>query len=138
MRRITGALRDTRGMILTDFLLTMMIAIMLVPAVLVCLNVLAGSLQFNEEVQDMIAEAQIRHILLISSDKKIENGSLLFDFQNRSMNLSFVNDHLILQPGTQIIFSDIDSGQIESRNNMIYAIYTRNHHTYEKVIGLLQ
>lgn len=131
------AIRNSRGVILTDLLLTILIVLMLVPAVMVCLKAMQGTLLFSEDVQDMIAEAQIRHILLLADHKEIEGDSLVFAYQNREMRLSFVNDHLILQPGTQIFFSDTDQGKICGRGNLIYAVYTRGDETYEKVIGIL-
>lgn len=133
----SAAIRNSRGVILSDLLLTILIVLMLVPAVMVCLQVLQGTLLFSEDVQDMIAEAQIRHILMLADQKEVEGDSLVFDYQNREMRLSFVNDHLILQPGTQIFFSDTDQGKISARGNLIYAVYTRGDETYEKVIGIL-
>lgn len=133
----SAAIRNSRGVILTDLLLTILIVLMLVPAVMICLQAIQGTLSFSEEVQDMIAEAQIRHILLIADHKEIEGETLVFAYQNRQMRLSFVNDHLILQPGTQIFFSDTDQGMICARGNLIYAVYTRAEVTYEKVIGTL-
>lgn len=131
------AIRNSRGVILTDFLLTVLIMIMLVPAVMMCLGSVQGTMEMNEEVQDTIAEAQLRQILLIASDKKMKDGSLEFTYQKREMRLSFINDHLIIQPGTQIFFSAVDSGRLKTEGNLIYAVYTRNNTTFEKVIGIL-
>lgn len=133
----SGSIRNTRGVILIDFLLTVLIMILLVPAVMICLRSVQGTMEINEEVQDAIAEAQLRQILMIASDKKMKNGTLEFTGQDRTMRLSFVNDHLIIQPGTQIFFSAVDSGYLKTEGNLIYAVYTRKNTTYEKVIGIL-
>lgn len=131
------SIRNARGVILIDFLLTLLIMILLVPAVMICLRSVQGTMEINEEVQDTIAQAQLRQILLIASDKKMNNGTLEFTCQDRTMRLSFVNDHLIIQPGTQIFFSAVDAGYLKTEGNLIYAVYTRKNTTYEKVIGIL-
>lgn len=133
----SGTIRNTRGVILIDFLLAVLIMIMLVPAVMVCLGSIQGTMGINEEVQDAVAEAQLREVLLTASDKKLNGGILEFTYQKKEMRLSFINDHLIIQPGTQIFFSAIDSGKLKTKGNLIYAVYTRKNKTFEKVIGIL-
>lgn len=127
----------SRGVILTDLLLTVLIAVLLVPVIMICFRSLQGTMDFNEEVQDTIAEAQIRHILMIATDKKLSNGTLNFTYQEKEMKLSFVNDHLILQPGTQIFFSNTDEGTLKTDGHLLYAVYSRGDWEYEKVIGIL-
>ena len=137
MRRKSGTFGNSRGVILIDLLLSIMIMVLLVPAVILCLGSMQGAGTFNEEVQDTIAEAQIRHILMIAENKEAETGMLRFTYGNQEMRLSFVNDHLILQPGTQIFFSAVDHGTITVKSNLVYAVYTRKGKAYEKVLGTL-
>lgn len=137
MRGKFRVITDSRGVILIDLLLSMMIMVLLVPVVILCLGSLQGTADFSEEVQDTIAEAQIRHILMIAENKEMQGDTLQFTYQNKEMRLSFVNDHMILQPGTQIFFSATDSGTITVRNHLLYAVYIRNGKTYEKIIGTI-
>lgn len=137
MRKQSFTIGNNRGIVLIDLLLTVSIVLMLIPAVMICLVRMQGTFSLNEEVQDSIAEAQLRHILLCASDKQPEGNALVFTYQDKTMRLSFVNDHLILQPGTQIFFSDTDSGSILVKGNLVFTVYTRGNHRYEKVIGTL-
>lgn len=126
--------RNSRGIILTDLLLTILIVSMLIPIAMICISVLPGSLQFNEEVQDEIALAQLRHILLCAYDMKIEATEIAFSYREKEMHLSLVNDHMILQPGTQIFLSDIDSTAFEMEENLIYVVYERENTVCRKVL----
>lgn len=74
-------------------------------------------------------------MLLISYDKYIEDGCLYFDYQNETRKLSLVNGNLIIQPGTQFVYTDIDEASFYMIDNAIFLSYVRGSETYEKVIA---
>lgn len=121
-----------------DLLLTIMITLMLVPVVLVCMRVLIGSLHFEENVQDLIASYQLKRILLLAYDKDIIENRLIFTYQNREMYLLEVNENIIIQPGTQIMYANVENTKIYQRNNVIYLSYERYDKQYEQAIANMQ
>ncbi len=125
---------SSQGFALSDLLLTMMIVCMLIPGVMLSISVLQRTLHKDETVQDMIAEYQLRQILLCSYDIHLENNVLCFENKERDMGLSYKNNHVILQPGTQIFFSDIDNAVFYEDNNTWMIHYEREGKTIEKAL----
>ncbi len=127
--------RNHRGTVLVDFLLTLLIAVSLLPIVLSCISVLSKGLIRNFQIQDMIATNQLRRILSISYDLKIEDQTLYFQYQKKEMHLGLVNDNIIIQPGTQIIYTNVDSCEFECEDDVILICYERNGEKYEEAIA---
>lgn len=94
-----------------------------------------GSLPFTySEISDEICISQLREIMLISYDLEYGYDTLEFTYCNKTFTLSQVNDHLILQPGTQIMIDEIDDVHFEIRNGCIYACYEKKGKEYERII----
>lgn len=127
--------RNQRGSVLVEYLLTLMIILMLMPITIMSISVISKGLEEQEEIQDSIATYQLRRMLLISYDKYIEDGCLYFDYQNETRKLSLVNGNLIIQPGTQFVYTDIDEASFYMIDNAIFLSYVRGSETYEKVIA---
>ncbi len=126
--------RNQRGTILVDFLLTLLISVSLLPIVLCCISVLSKGLIRNYQLQDMIATNQLRRILAISYNLNIEEHTLYFQYQKKEMHLEMVNDNIIIQPGTQIIYTNVDSCEFVLEDDVISICYERNGKKYEEAI----
>lgn len=118
-----------------DLLLTIMIVLLLIPVVMVSMQVLIGSLHFEENVQDMIASYQLRRILLLAYDKQVSENALSFTYQNSQMHLSQVNQNIIIQPGTQIMYANVENTMIYQDGNVIYLRYERYGKEYVEAIA---
>ncbi len=127
--------RNQRGTILVDFLLTLLISVSLLPIVLCCISVLSKGLIRNYQLQDMIATNQLRRILAISYNLNIEEHTLYFQYQKKEMHLEMVNDNIIIQPGTQIIYTNVDSCEFVLEDDVISICYERNGKKYEEAIA---
>lgn len=127
--------RNHRGTILVDFLLTLLISVSLLPIVLCCISVLSKGLIRNYQLQDMIATNQLRRILAISYNLNIEEHTLYFQYQKKEMHLEMVNDNIIIQPGTQIIYTNVDSCDFVLEDDVISICYERNGKKYEEAIA---
>ncbi len=127
--------RNHRGTILVDFLLTLLISVSLLPIVLCCISVLSKGLIRNYQLQDMIATNQLRRILAISYNLNIEEHTLYFQYQKKEMHLEMVNDNIIIQPGTQIIYTNVDSCEFVLEDDVISICYERNGKKYEEAIA---
>lgn len=123
-----------RGSILAEYILTLMIILMLIPITLISLSVISLGLKKDQVIQDVIADHQIRRILSLSYDAYIENDTLHFNYQNKERTLSLVNGNLILQPGTEIMYVNVDIASFYQENNTIFLFYTRGEKMYEKAL----
>jgi hypothetical protein len=118
--------RAIGGYILEDLLIVMILTAFLIPVIAVSLQVSGKSLHFTETVQDEIAMAQMKKILILSEHYDCSAGTLLFEYQGDPAQMVFMNRHLIMKPGTQIFLSDLDEAVFFERNEMIYLSYRRN------------
>lgn len=127
--------RNQRGSVLVEYLLTLMIVLLLMPITVMSISVISKGLYNQEEIQDSIASYQLRRMLLLSYDTYIEEGCLYFNYQNETRKLSLVNGNLIIQPGTQFVYTDIDEASFYMNDNTIILSYVRGNKTYEKAIA---
>ena len=105
------------------------------PIYLLCIKYTCD-INFNyDEINDEIALNQLREELLISYNLSFSRNELSFIYKDKNFTLSFVNNKLLLQPGTQIYLNDIDDLYFENKNNCIYAIYQRENNKYERIIA---
>lgn len=125
---------NNRGSVLAEYLLTLIIVLSLIPITLMSLSILSKTLDSNELIQDTIATYQLRRTLALSYDAYIEDDVLYFNYQNEERKLSLVNHKLIIQPGTQIIYINIDEANFVQDSNSIILYYTRGNHTYERAL----
>lgn len=130
-RCILWCINRQRGSIFIDYLLTLSIALILLPILVASLCVLSYTLKMNPKVQDMIATHQFQRVLLISYDITILEDSLYFNYQNREMKASLVNQNLIIQPGTQVIYPKIEDVSFYKEDGVIYVAFERNAKNYE-------
>lgn len=97
--------------------------------------VFVGDIEFDyDAINDDVAINQLRRILLISYDVNASADGMRFVYHNKEFYLNFVNNRLILQPGTQIFLNRIDEGTITTLNNCYVVKYKRKGKEYEKVL----
>lgn len=116
-------------------LIGLIITITLLP---ICMQafVYTSNISFDyNEINDEIALSQLREQLLIAYDMQVTNDELSFIYKNKNYKLSFVNNKLLLQPGTQIYLNDVDDLYFNILNECIYVCYERNNKQYERIIG---
>ncbi len=117
--------RANRGSALTEILLVMFIASLMMAPVVSAIRLVPRFLTFQEDVQDEIALAQVRRILMLSYKVENNGSTLAYTYQEREFRLSMVNGNLIIQPGTQMILPEISEAYFESEGEVIYVVYTR-------------
>ncbi len=122
---------SSHGFALGDVLMTILISVMLLPAVTACLWILPQLTAFDESIQDEIALQQLRRILMLSYDLECRNDTLYFQYQGRDCQLVLRNHRMILQPGTQIFLNDIDALSFGMEQEVIYVYYQRGNETYQ-------
>ena len=119
-----------------DFLLSLLIVVVMVQITTSAILLLPSFSSVSQSVQDEIAIAQLRRILIISTDFKTTADTLYFTNQGREMKLRVVNDNLIIQPGTQIMLVDVDGVTFMEQGHTIVCHYERNGAQHERIIAL--
>lgn len=114
------------GSVLVEVLVSFAVITMILPAAAASLRVLPSLLCFREKVQDEIALAQMRRILMLSYRPKVFPEHLEYTYQLRGFSLSEVNGNLIIQPGTQVILAGITAAWFEEEGGIVYVVYERN------------
>jgi len=132
MQRDTG--RHAGGFVIEQLLIVLIIVGLLVPITVSALKVAEKTLTFTEEIQDEIALSQLRKILMIGDEYQIRTDCLQFEYQGADSEISLVNRHLILQPGTQIFLSEIDNAAFLERDGVIMMQYARGERHYERAL----
>lgn len=132
MQRDTG--RHAGGFVIEQLLIVLIIVGLLVPITVSALKVAEKTLTFTEEIQDEIALSQLRKIMMIGDEYQIRTDCLQFEYQGEDSEISLVNRHLILQPGTQIFLSEIDNAAFLERDGVIMMQYARGERHYERAL----
>lgn len=114
------------GSVLVEVLLSIAVICMILPAASASLRLLPSLLVFREKVQDEIALAQMRRILMLSYQPEVYSDHLDYMYQLRVFTLSEVNGNLIIQPGTQVILAGISAAWFEWKGGIVYVVYERN------------
>lgn len=123
------------GMIEVRNLIAIYIVLIMLP-IAVSIFSFCASFDFNyEEINDEVALYKLRKIYLISYEQEVSDDCVYFEYNNKNYELSLINNHLILRPGTQIFLEDIDSIHFYEEDDCLKIEYQRGKDLYEKVIG---
>lgn len=123
-------MRGNCGIAMMELILTIMICLLLIPAVLVSLASLDEAIQFDQSVQDEIAIQQLRRILSLSYDVTVYEDCIAFRYQGEMRWLNLKNRNLIMQDGTVMFLTDLDEVSYQDDGAIISLIYERDEHTY--------
>jgi hypothetical protein len=90
---------------------------------------------FDEVIQDEIATYQLRRKLLLAENFEVSSQDLYFDCGENRWHLYLNNNHLLLTPGSQFIYNDIDNINFSIDNKLIILSYTRSNYVEKRIIG---
>ena len=95
------------------------------------ISITRNVLKDRTPLQDQIALVQLRHYLAVAYDIELQPTMISFQRQHEEMRLRFVNQNLIIQPGTQIFLMDIESAMFYLENDSVILRYVRENQEYE-------
>lgn len=128
-------MRNNRGTILIDYLLTLLTVVMMIPVIILSISTISHALKQPDYLQDIVATYQLRRILVLSYSPRIEDDALYFTYKKKEMKLSLINENIILQPGTQIFYVHVDTCMFYEENHVIYMQYERGEDAYTEAIA---
>jgi len=129
----------TRGFITTRTLIALLITLTILPLATTVFKYISN-INFDYALaNNEMALMDLRRIMLLAYDKKVDDYEINFIYKNDNYTLKFINNKLILQPGTQIFLMDIDEAHFEVKNESIYVCYrTIEGKEYERNIASQQ
>jgi len=127
--------RYRNGVVNIEIIISLVIILMLLPILYQSFLLMTKIDLTDEIIQDEIATYQIRRKLLLSDNFSINNNDLFFDNNGNRWHLYLNNNHLLLSPGSQIIYNDIEKVSFEKNGNVIYVTYVRNKKNITRIIG---
>ena len=132
--RIRGSRRRNRGFLLEQFLIPLIIALILVPVMTSCIGILGHGMSLADEVQDEIALAQLRHVMIASNDCQVYGSSVSCIYHEQDIRIEQVNRFLLIRPGTWIFLSDVDTCSFALEDQCIVLYYRRADRQYRRVL----
>lgn len=127
---------SSNGFIKSRFLIALLITLSILPICSITVRLLANVNVDYNLVNNEMALMDLRRILLIAYDLNISDYELNFIYHNDNYCLRYINDKLVLSPGTQIYLNDIKEANFITKNGCLYLRYvTNDNKEYERNIG---
>ena len=125
-----------RGFTYGRTLIALLITLTILPLLISIFSFVANiKLNYNL-LNNELALIDLRRKLLIAYDLNVNDNSLEFKNNGETNYLYYVNDKLILSPGTQIYLNDVKDVYFNKENGVIYLNYiTNDNEEYKSVIG---
>ena len=125
-----------RGFTYGRTLIALLITLTILPLLISIFSFVANiKLNYNL-LNNELALIDLRRKLLIAYDLNVNDNSLEFKNNGETNYLYYVNDKLILSPGTQIYLNDVKDVYFNKENGVIYLNYiTNDNEEYKSVVG---
>lgn len=121
-----------RGFSKLELVVTVYIFLLLLPLLLNIYKTIASLNFYYYDVSGNMSIVQLRKILLLSYDIEVNDNYLSFNYQDKDYEIYLANDHLIMTPGTQIIYEDVVDATFYIENDCIFSEILKDE-KYEKI-----
>ena len=124
-----------RGSLTLRLLLSLLICLTMLPIVLTAFRISEKLDFYYQDSEDAIAKRQLQKIVLLAYDIQIKHDELVFQYQEEEFRLSMINRHVVLQPGTQIFYENLDDCYFLNEDGFIKIVYQRKDKVYVDILG---
>ena len=125
-----------RGITYGRTLIALLITLTILPLAISIFSFVANIKPNYNLLNNELALIDLRRRLLIAYDLNIEENRLEFINNGETNYLYYVNDKLILSPGTQFYLNDVKDVYFNLENGVIYLNYiTNDNKEYKSAIG---
>lgn len=129
--------RRAGGFLLADTLTAFFIALLILPLCMYCISAFSPLLKTEQTVQDEIAAQQLRRVFVLSHDIQVSGSEITLTYRQKEMRLRRSGRNVILTPGTQYCFTEVDDCSFAAAGGVIRILLVRGDRTVEKVLGVL-
>lgn len=119
-----------------NLLIALLLSTGLLSLLVSSLNILSHSVDKSYN-QEYLASLQIQNILAHAKDLLVEDNLLSFNYLGEARQLKYVNQKLIMTPGTVIYFLDVEKFKFEIFDGKVILNIYRDYH-YRYLIGLYE
>ena len=116
---------NKKGFLLSEMLLSLIIAVIILPITITSLKLCKEGLKFETCKQDAIAIVQLRKIFTLGNDFIVHPKEIEFNYQQEDVFLKLINKNIVLKPGTQFFFMDLDDVTFFEDSGCIWMNYAR-------------
>jgi multidrug efflux pump subunit AcrA (membrane-fusion protein) len=88
-------------------------------------------------VQDEIGAQQLRRMIALSYDIQVSDSEIDLTYRQKAMRLRLSGENVILTPGTQYCFTDVEDCSFHLDGRVIRMVLERENESVEKVLGVL-
>ena len=116
---------NKKGFLLSEMLLSLIIAVIILPITITSLKLCKEGLKFETCKQDAIAIVQLRKIFTLGNDFIVHPKEIEFNYHQEDVFLKLINKNIVLKPGTQFFFMDLDDVTFFEDSVCIWMNYAR-------------
>ena len=116
---------NKKGFLLSEMLLSLIIAVIILPITITSLKLCKEGLKFETCKQDAIAIVQLRKIFTLGNDFIVHPKEIEFNYHQEDVFLKLINKNIVLKPGTQFFFMDLDDVNFFEDSGCIWMNYAR-------------
>ena len=120
----------TKGFILKDYLLSLLIMSSLLPILIGSLKISSNYLIKDSSIQDELSVMQLREKLIIAKDIKINTDNITYRVGKDFYELKFNKGRLYLTPGYQLFLDEIENCYFDIENNTLIIKYVKQNKNY--------
>lgn len=124
-----------RGFILLSTLTAFLISLMMIPLCMRCIAAFPVIFRPPQSVQDEIAAMQLRRLFALAEDIEVSYAVVDLTYQKKRMSLHLSNDNVILSPGTQICFTNVEDCRFVTEDGILVIVIERENSSVEKVLS---
>jgi len=124
-----------KGVININILVGLGVILALIPILMTTFKLMLNISLVDEIIQNEIATLQIRRILLLAEEISVSPQQISYTLDEKSWEIKYLNNHIVLSPGSQIIYENVEDVSFYIEDKMIYVKYNYNHHNYSKQWG---
>jgi len=121
-----------KGVININILVSLGIVLSLLPILSLVFKLMLNISLVDEIIQNEIATLQIRRILLIAEEIEVNEDQITYKIDNKLWKIKFINNHVILTPGSQIIYENVSMVRFYEIANEVYINYYIGNQEYHK------
>ena len=103
---------NKKGFLLSEMLLSLIIAVIILPITITSLKLCKEGLKFETCKQDAIAIVQLRKIFTLGNDFIVHPKEIEFNYHQEDVFLKLINKNIVLKPGILFFISKLTSTKI--------------------------
>lgn len=108
------------------FLISLLVICLMIPLVIESFKILTRVDIVDQIAQDEVVTYQLRKILLLSDNISCYENEISFDYHDKTWSIYHINNHVILTPGVQIQYTEVEDAYFSIEDSILFIYLLRN------------